>query len=164
MSQYMAHAAKKAAARLLGCSRRTVQRYCKKWPSLVKDGRVDVDALGSVLQTARALDGRGWKLGRRRQQHQLALGVTKKEKPFIRRTLSQRLEIIAREVGAMSDEEQALILAPDKLLSFFRPTAINLYYRAHDIISCANCGTSNRLPRRRPPGTPRCGKCKEVLN
>jgi hypothetical protein len=60
-------------------------------------------------------------LGRKRQP-KLPLETPKKEKQIIRRRLSQRLEIIARECEAMTDAEQVQLLRlwPSLFLDFFR--------------------------------------------
>jgi hypothetical protein len=98
------------AAHKLGCSRRTVQRYCQREPGVVQNGKVNLDALKVAIAAFKFRDSRGFPLGRKRSQRKLPLDAAKKEKPIIRRTLNQRLEIITREFNAMTDAEQVQLL------------------------------------------------------
>lgn len=94
------------AAHKLGCSRRTVQRYCYREPGLIRNGKVDLEGLIRTIAVSKFRDSRGFPLGGKRSQRKLALDVPKKPKPEIRRTLIQRLEIMRREIDAMTDDEQ----------------------------------------------------------
>src|SRR5438067_1429627 len=62
-----------AAARSVGCSRRTVQRYCKREPGLVQDGKVDVEALKHVIRICKFRESRGFPLGHKRPERELPL-------------------------------------------------------------------------------------------
>jgi hypothetical protein len=64
--------------------------------------KVDLDELRMVIAYCKAADGRGFPLRRGRPALWL-FKPPRKEKPIIRRTLDQRLEIIGREIGGMSD-------------------------------------------------------------
>ena len=110
-----------AAARDLCIDRRTVQRYCRREPGIMVGKKVDLESLRAVIAHCKAADGRGFPLGRGRWPR-LALKAPKKEKPIIRRTLNQRLEIIAREFNAMTDAEQVQLLRmfPQVVLRLFR--------------------------------------------
>jgi hypothetical protein len=55
----------------------------------------------------------------------------KKDKPIFRRTLSQRLEIMKREIDAMTDEEQIQLL---RIL----PQAMPGMFRLQNLIKVAN--------------------------
>ena len=98
-----------AAARHEHIDRRTVQRYCRREPGIMVGKKVDLESLRVVIAHCKAADGRGFPLGRGRWLR-LDLKPPKKEKPIIRRTLAQRLEIIRREIDAMTDAEQVQML------------------------------------------------------
>ena len=110
------------AARKLACSRRTVQRYCRREPGLIRNGKVDLDGLIRTIAIFKFRDSRGFPLGGKRSEQKLALDVPKKPKPIIRRPLIQRFEIIRREIDAMTDDEQVRMLRfwPGLFLDFFR--------------------------------------------
>jgi hypothetical protein len=119
---------KATAARCLGYSRRTVQRYCNgPWadPSLVKDGKVNVQRLKSVIDFRLSIERRGFPIGRKRPQRRLGLGRVPKKKKGFNRSLYQRIEIIRREIDAMTDGQQVqLVLSgPDTFLKMIRPQA-----------------------------------------
>jgi hypothetical protein len=109
-----------AAARHERIDRRTVQRYCRREPGIMVGKKVDLDALRTVIAYCKAADGRGFPLRRGRPALWL-FKPPRKEKPIIRRTLDQRLEIIGREIGCMSDAEQVQLLQlwPGVFLNFF---------------------------------------------
>jgi hypothetical protein len=121
-----------AAARELRVDRRTVQRYCRREPGIMVGKKVDLESLRTVIAHCKAADGRGFPLGRGRWPR-LALKVPKKEKPIIRRTLNQRLQIIAREFEAMTDAEQVQLL---RIL----PKAIPGLFRLHNLIRATDEG------------------------
>lgn len=105
---------------MLGIDRRTVQRYVKKYPEVLEGQKVDVSYLHLVIEKSKAADGRGFPL-RRRRGSRLPLGDLKKKPPaIIRRTFEQRIAIIQREIAAMTDEEQQVLLLPTSWFSFFR--------------------------------------------
>ena len=87
----------------------------------MRDGKVDVEGLKLVIKIFKGRDSRRFPLGHKRPERELPL-APKKEKPIIRRRLSQRLEIIARECEAMTDAEQVQLLRlwPSLFLDFFR--------------------------------------------
>ena len=111
-----------AAARELDISRRTVQRYCRREPGLIEQSKVNLEGLKAVIAYCKRADARGFPLGRTRWLR-LPLNAQRKEKPIIRRTLNQRLEIITREFNAMTDAEQIQVLRPGPGVWFrmFRP-------------------------------------------
>jgi hypothetical protein len=98
------------AARKLGCSLRTVHRYCQREPGIIRNGKVDLDALKRAIAVFKFRDSRGFPLGHKRSDQKLPLDALEKPKPVIRRTLIQRLEIIRREIDAMTDAEQVQML------------------------------------------------------
>jgi hypothetical protein len=108
-----------AAARSLGIDRRTVQRYVRRFPGIMEGKKVEVIHLQSLIDLFKASEGRGFPLGRIRGKRLPLTGLPKKPPAVIRRTFSQRLEIIAREINHMTDEEQQALL-PMKFLSLFR--------------------------------------------
>jgi hypothetical protein len=77
---------------------------------LVQDGKVDVEGLKLVVKIFKRRDSRGFPLGRKRPERKLPLDVPRELKPIIRRTLVQRLEIMRREIDAMTDDEQVQML------------------------------------------------------
>jgi hypothetical protein len=129
IAHFMAQLVSKSlAARILGISRGTVARYCKIEPRLTQNGKVDWRALESTIPAVKMWDGRGWPLRKKRPQGRLSLR-DQKQKPVFHRTMEQRLEIIAREIEAMSDQEQAqfFTLSGQVLLrKMFRQSAIDL--------------------------------------
>src|SRR5262249_35418717 len=158
MAQFVS---KSLAARMLDIGRRTVQRYCRKYPELTQNGKVDWEALKDSIMAAKFWDGRGWPLHKKRPQRRLALrGGDKKGKAISHRSMERRLAIIAREVAiiareidAMTDEEQAQFLAlsggaPTPLM--IRPAAFELHLSGYDEIACSYCGLKNWVPRKRP--------------
>ena len=137
LSQLICHMerwqSRSAAARSLGCSRRTVQRYCKREPGLVQDGKVDVEALKHVIRIFKFRDSRGFPLGHKRPERELPLDLPKQVKPIIRRTLVQRLEIMRREIDAMTDDEQVQMLemGPEALWNYFRESSFRRFVAKH---------------------------------
>ena len=110
------------AARLLGISRRTVQRYCQSNPEIKEGQRVNVELLRVAITFRQSSDARGFPLGGKRPAKSFAFDLPAKPKPIVRRTLAQRLEIIAREIDAMTDAEQRQILSQSSLVNqMFRP-------------------------------------------
>jgi hypothetical protein len=119
---------KTAAARALGCDRGTVARYCKVHRYLMQNGKVDLQRLQRVIAEKKMWERRGWQAGRPRPQSELALGVQRQKKVF-NHTMEQRLAIIAREIDAMSDQEQARFFTKSGqvlLRKMFRQSAIDL--------------------------------------
>ena len=98
-----------AAARHEGIDRRTVQRYCRREPGIMVGKKIDLDALRAVIGCCKAADARGFPL-RRGRPAQWLFKPPRKEKPVIRRRLSQRFEIMKREIDAMTDDEQVRML------------------------------------------------------
>jgi hypothetical protein len=109
-----------AAARSLQIDRRTVQRYCRREPGIMVGKKVDLESLNAVIAYCKAADGRGFPL-RRARGWRLPLKAPKKGKPIIRRRLDHRLQIIGREIAAMTDAEQVQLLQlfPRVFLDFF---------------------------------------------
>jgi hypothetical protein len=140
---------KAAAARCLGYSRRTVQRYCNgPWadPSLVKDGKVNVQRLKSLVDfRLSTIERRGFPLGRERPQRRLELGRVPKKKKGFNRSLYQRIEIIRREIDAMTDGQQVqLVLSgPDTFLKMIRPQA---FIMAEKLRQSSGRAESDHLP------------------
>lgn len=97
------------AARQLDIDRGTVRRYVRKEPSIMEGNKVNIGRLRAVIEYCKTLEGRGYPLGRRRDRW-LPLGNQKKAKPIVRKTVAQRLAIIAREIDAMNDAEQVQVL------------------------------------------------------
>ena len=117
-----------AAARDVSADRRTVQRYCRRHPWILENGKVNVFALRLAIEQQKARDARGFPLGKKRNQPSMRLRAVRKEKPILRRTLKQRIEIILREIDAMTDAEQAQILqlGPQGWLRMFRVSKLLL--------------------------------------
>jgi len=156
MAQFVS---KSLAARMLGIGRRTVQRYCKmEEPGLTQNGKVDWEALESLISAVKFLEGRrGWPLRKKRPQRRLPLrGGDKKGRAISHRTMEQRLgiiarelAIIAREIDAMTDEEQAqfFALCGGGATIPIRPAAFELHFRGYDEIACGYWGLKNWVPR-----------------
>jgi hypothetical protein len=98
-----------AAAREIPADRRTVQRYCRRHPWILDDGKVNVFALRLAIEQQKARDARGFPLGKKRHPR-LRVKAVGKGKAVIRRTLRQRIEIIVREIDSMTNEEQIQFL------------------------------------------------------
>jgi hypothetical protein len=109
-----------AAARHEGIDRRTVQRYCRREPGIMVGKKVNLESLRALIAYCKAGDGRGFPLGKSRLAQWL-FKPPRKEKPIFRRRLDRRLEIIAREIYAMTDAEQVQLLQlwPGVFLNFF---------------------------------------------
>jgi hypothetical protein len=133
-----------AAARDLGIDRRTVQRYCRREPGIMLGKKVDVESLRAVIAYCKAADGRGFPL-RRGRWPRLPLKAPRKEKPVIRRTLIQRLEIIRREIDAMTDAEQVQVLemGREAFWNCFRGSSWRLFIAKHCPESSASAGKPN---------------------
>ncbi len=116
----MLPATKSAAARMLGIDRRTVQRYARKFPEVLVGQKVDVDYLGLVIQISKESEGRGFPLRKARGRRLPLSNLAKKPPAVIRRTFEQRMVIIHREIDAMTDDEQQVLL-PFLILSLCRP-------------------------------------------
>jgi len=121
------------AARKLGCSRRTVQRYCQREPGIIRNGKVDLDTLKVAIAVFKFRNSRGFPLGGKRSEQKLTLNLPKKPKPIIRRTLIQRLEIMKREIDAMTDDEQVQMLEMGvaALWDCFRPSSFQKLIAKH---------------------------------
>jgi hypothetical protein len=105
---------------MLGIDRRTVQRYARKFPEVLVGQKVDVDYLGLVIQISKESEGRGFPLRKARGRRLPLSNLAKKPPAVIRRTFEQRMVIIHREIDAMTDDEQQVLL-PFLILSLFRP-------------------------------------------
>jgi len=124
------YATKSGAARLMRISRRTVQRYCAyeliyKLDPPLTDGRGNVclSVLKGLIMHLKEKDGRGFPLGAKRYARQPTL--LKPAKTF-GRSYRQRLELIQKEIDAMSDGEQVSLLLRWSRQVFsksFRPVA-----------------------------------------
>src|SRR5260370_30557169 len=121
------------AARQLGCRRRNVQRYCQREPGIIRNGKVNLDALIRAIAVFKFRDSRGFPLGAKRSDQKLTLNLPKKSKPIIRRTLIQRLEIMKREIDAMTDDEQVQMLEMGvaALWECFRPSSFQKFIGNH---------------------------------
>jgi hypothetical protein len=95
-----------AAARFLGIDRRTVQRYVQRFPDIVDGKMVEMILLQRRIDQFKARDARGFPLRKKRGKRLPLPGVPKKPPAVFRHTLSQWLEIIGRQINAMTDEEQ----------------------------------------------------------
>jgi len=86
------------------------------------DGTVDVEALKLVVRIYKSKNSRGFPLGHKRPERELPLDIPKKVKPIFRRTLVQRLEVIRREIDAMTDDEQVQLweMGQEVFWNFFR--------------------------------------------
>jgi hypothetical protein len=71
---------------------------------------VNLERLIRTIAVSKFRDSRGFPLGGKRSEQKLTLNLPKKPKPLIRRTLIQRLEIMKREIDAMTDDEQVQML------------------------------------------------------
>jgi hypothetical protein len=72
-------------------------------------------------------------LGGKRSEQKLTLNLPKKPKPIIRRTLIQRLEIMKREIDAMTDDEQVQMLEMGvaAVWDCFRPSSFQKFIAKH---------------------------------
>lgn len=155
LSQNMTHAeanslsTKSAAARLLSISRRTVQRNCDLYeatrlrlpklpPICDQRGKVYVGTLSEFIRVRKQRDGRGFPLGQKRFGSQTRFEILKgpdgkhswtrlprRQSKTFGRTFEKRLEIIRREIDAMTDYEQSVLIAQSHrmFLEMFRPAA-----------------------------------------
>jgi hypothetical protein len=115
---------KTVAARMLGISLRTVQRYCDLFarygePLTDEKGKVNPEGLWHRIQTEKTGERRGYPLGEKRQPSLLI--VKRRERKTFGRSFAQRVEFIKNEIDSMSDEQQATLLR--NLPSLFRPIA-----------------------------------------
>lgn len=109
---------KSAAARKLGISRSTVQRYCRHDPLVAGPDGISMCALQIAIAQRKESDGRGFPLGKKRHRA-LPLQLPRRAAAIFRRPLGHRIEIIGREIDAMTDSEQQQMLT--RWLPLFRP-------------------------------------------
>jgi hypothetical protein len=157
---------KSAAARLLGISRRTIQRNCDlyertllrrlKFPPICdKRGKVWVGALTEFIKARKRDDARGFPLGRKRFSSQtrsetlkgpdgkyLWVRLPRRQSKAFGRSFEKRLEIIKREIDAMTDYEQSILLARSHrmLVEMCRPEAREIAKNYAELRACMASG------------------------
>src|SRR5262245_5280080 len=133
---------KAAAARELGISRRTIQRYCATaWSSgILQGGKVDLNALKAAIAFRLKCEKRGFPLGKKRLQRSLRLTPLERKRIGFARSMEQRLAIIRREFDAMTDGQQMQILLLGIMTEMFRPQALaNAQQLLEKFSSAAKC-------------------------
>jgi hypothetical protein len=142
-------ATKASAAKRLGISRRTVQRRCNEYDQLLLSypnlpplydgkGKVSLTVLYEFIAHQKGSERRGFPLGRKRTHAQTRLATIKgadgkyfwarlprRESKTLGRSFEKRLALIKREIEAMTDYEQSVLLrhAPKFFLEMLRPEA-----------------------------------------
>ena len=104
---------KNAAALELKISRRTVQRYAERYPAINgKSGKVKLDALWSAIVQHKKRDGRGFPMGGKRPAAQLNQKAARDllNPPRFHKTVSQKIEIIERELRSLTQARKKFIL------------------------------------------------------
>jgi hypothetical protein len=150
----MAHAwpvtaTKASAAKLLRISRRTVQRRCDEYDQLLirnpklpclcdEKGKVNVNVVFEFIEHRKRCERRGFPLGQKRMHAQARLEsirrvdgkyfwarLPRRESKTFGRSFEKRLELIKREIDAMTDYEQSILLrqGPRVFLEMLRPEA-----------------------------------------
>jgi hypothetical protein len=158
---------KSAAARLLGISRRTVQRNCDLYertllktrpklpPICDKRGKVWVGTLTEFIKARKRTDARGFPLGRKRFSPQTRFEtlkgpdgkyfwarVPRRQSKAFGRSFEKRLEIIKHEIDAMTDYEQSILLAQNHrmLVETCRPEAREIAKNYAELRACMASG------------------------
>lgn len=72
-------------------------------------------------------------MGHKRPERKLPLDIPKNVKPIFRRTLAQRLEMMRREIDAMTDDEQVQMLemGPEALWNCFRESSFRRFMASY---------------------------------
>lgn len=104
------------AAREVGCSRRTIQRYLTRYPQFFDlsneryEGTDIVSRFRYVVRLAQTLERRGYPIGKRRVDRWLLPQKPERYPKRIGRTFEQRIVIIREEIESMSRDQKKLLL------------------------------------------------------
>ena len=156
------HATKASTAKLLGISRRSVQRYCDLYqrtllqlpelPAITDtSGNVHLALLSEFIKLRKRHDGRGFPLGKRRLHAQTRFEILqdangrrywarfpRRRSRTFGRTFEKRLELIKAEIDAMTDYQQSALIkkSPEVFLQMFRPEAQRIAENYKKLMAC----------------------------
>lgn len=114
---------KAAAAREFKISRRTVQRYADRYPSIMtKTGKVNLLRLFAAMTQHKKRDARGFPLRGKRPPAQLQKKAAQDEQnpPHFQKSFHQKTIILEKELRSLTEIQKQLLLS-----SWLKPTSKN---------------------------------------